>query len=135
MGLESVRGKDNVVRVTTFILNITSGQAEELRQFYRDVVCLEAAPGVSAFAFKVGGGFLSIDGHSEVHGPAKEPQRYLINFLVDDLAAEQQRLEARGVTFIRRAGRQEWGAERGALISTFLDPDGNYCQLVELRHP
>lgn len=123
------------MHVNEFVLNITSDQAEDLRRFYREVVCLPPAPGVSEFTFKAGGGYFSIDGHSEVHGPAKEPQRYLINFLVDDLIAEQQRLAAQGVTFIRTAGREEWGAAYGAAISTFLDPDGNYCQLVELTRP
>jgi hypothetical protein len=115
--------------VTDFILNVTSDQAEELRRFYREIVRLQPAPSVSEFAFRVGGGFFSIDGHSEVHGRAKEPQRYLINFIVKDLAAEQARLEAQGVTFIRKAGDETFPA----LISTFLDLDGNYCQLVELK--
>jgi len=61
-----------------------------------------------------------IDGHSETKGATKEPQRMLVNFFVDDL---------QGVTFIRTAGREEWGG----VISTFLDPDGNYCQLIELK--
>ena len=78
-------------------------------------------------AFDVAGAALLVDGHSEVHGPAKEPQRVLINFFVADLAAEQGRLEGLGVEFIRTAGREFWGG----VISTFLDPDGNYCQLIE----
>jgi hypothetical protein len=120
------------MQVNAFLLNLTSDQPAALVHFYRDVVCLPPAPGVSDTAFQVGGGFLTIDGHSAVHGPAKEPQRYLINFLVDDLAAEQERLEAQGVPFIRRAGQQVWDDEHAAGISTFLDPDGNYCQLVQL---
>ena len=60
------------MHVHEFILNVTSDQAEALRAFYRDVVCLERAPAVSEYAFKVGGGFLSIDGHSEVHGHCNE---------------------------------------------------------------
>ena len=60
---------------------------------------------------------------------AKEPQRALINFMVEDLKAEQSRLKAAGVQFIREEGKEEWGGT----ISTFLDPDGNYCQLVEFK--
>ena len=122
------------MQVNAFVLNVTSEQPEALRHFYGNIVCLPPAPDVSAFAFRVGGAFFSIDGHSEVHGATKEPQRYLINFIVDDLAAEQARLEAQGVPFIRRAGQQVWDGQRAALISTFLDPDGNYCQLVQLNH-
>ena len=117
------------MNVTAFNLNITSEQPNALIAFYRDVVGLPTDPDLGDWAFKVGGAHLVIDGHSEVHGRAKEPQRYLINFTVDDLAAEQQRLESQGVTFIRRAGREEWGG----IISTFLDPDGNYCQIIEYK--
>lgn len=117
------------MEVTGFNLNITSEQPQHLMRFYREVVGLPPDPELGEAAFKVGGAHLLIDGHSEVHGPAKEPQRYLINFMVDDLESEQQRLEAQGVTFIRRAGREYWGG----VISTFLDPDGNYCQLIEYR--
>jgi predicted enzyme related to lactoylglutathione lyase len=115
------------VHVKEFILNITSDQPDELRRFYQDVVCLPLSNELGENALKIGGGLLAFDNHSEVHGPAREPQRHLLNLLVDDLAAEQARLEAQGVTFIRKAGREEWGG----LISTFLDPDGNYCQLVQ----
>ena len=72
---------------------------------------------------------ISIDSHSEVHGKAQEPQRVLINFFVDDLSAEQARLEDAGVEFIRKAGKEYWGA----VISTFVDPDGNYGQLIEFK--
>ena len=50
----------------------------------------------------------------------------LINMFVDDLGAEHQRLLAKGVTFIRDPERDLHG-----LFATFLDPDGNYLQLVE----
>src|SRR5262249_19650361 len=66
------------------------------------------------------------DGHSETKGKAKEPQRVLINFMVDDLDAEQQRLEGLGVPFIRDKGREPWGGR----VSTFLDPDGHHLQLI-----
>lgn len=53
----------------------------------------------------------------------------LINMFVEDIAAEQARLQAQGVTFIREQGKEYWGG----VISTFLDPDGNYLQLIEFR--
>ena len=61
--------------------------------------------------------------------PPRSPPRMLLDFFVDDLAAEQKRLEAAGVKFIRTAGKEQWGG----VISTFLDPDGNYCQLIEYK--
>jgi predicted enzyme related to lactoylglutathione lyase len=90
---------------------------------------LPGNPQIGDAAFDAGGTPFLIDGHSETKGGAKEPQRVLINFFVDDLQAEQKRLEGRGVRFIRTAGREEWGG----VISTFLDPDGNYCQLIEYK--
>ena len=118
------------MKVNSFTLNITSEQPERLTQFYRETVRLEPEPGMGEGAFSVGGlaKFL-IDGHSETIGPAKEPQRALIDFWVDDVKAERERLEALGVTFIRKEGVEYWGGR----ISTFLDPDGNYIQLLQMK--
>ena len=117
------------MRVNQLLLNINSEMAEALTTFYRDVVALEQEPNMGESAFQLGGAVLIIDGHSEVAGPTKEPQRVLINFMVDDLASEEARLKGLGVPFIRSAGREPWGG----VISTFLDPDGNYCQLIEYK--
>lgn len=112
------------------ILNINSTDPVRLAAFYRDVVGLPPIPQMGETAFDAGGGaVLIIDGHSEITGPATEPARYLVNFMVDDLAGEQARMEAAGARFIRTAGREEWGG----LISTFVDPDGNYAQLIEFK--
>ena len=80
-------------------------------------------------AFHAGGATLTIDGHSVTKGAAKEPQRVLLDFFVDDLKSEQERLEGVGVKFIRKSGKEWWGG----VISTFLDLDGNYCQLIEFK--
>ena len=53
----------------------------------------------------------------------------LINFFVDDIDAEQKRLQAQGVPCIRDKGKEYWGG----VISTFIDPDGNYIQLIQFR--
>jgi len=119
------------MKVNQLVVNVTSEQPEQLTAFYRDVVGLPGRPEIGAGAFDAGGAVYMVDGHSETKGATKEPQRMLINFFVDDLAAEQQRLEGAGVEFIRSAGKEEWGG----VISTFLDPDGNYCQLIEYKPP
>jgi len=115
------------MKVNSLIINVTSERPERLVAFYRDVVGLAPNPQIGEAAFDADGTPFLIDGHSETKGPAREPQRVLINFFVDDLAAEQSRLEKQGVRFIRSAGKEEWGG----VISTFLDPDGNYGQLIE----
>jgi predicted enzyme related to lactoylglutathione lyase len=120
------------MKVSSFILNVTSEHPERLMQFYRDTVQLTPHPQIEQ-AFTVGeGAAFAIDGHSETLGPAKEPQRALINFWVDlpaDVVAERERLEGAGVRFIRKEGTEYWGG----VISTFLDPDGNYCQLMSMK--
>ena len=68
------------MQVSGFFLNITSDQPERLLAFYRDVVGLEPNPEVAPDALHLGGGAtLGIDGHSETHGPCKEPARFLLN--------------------------------------------------------
>jgi predicted enzyme related to lactoylglutathione lyase len=109
------------------VFNITSEQPDVLHAFYKDVVGLVQEP--NSGGFLVGGALFTVDGHSETTGKAKEPHRALFSFLVDDIAAEQARLEAQGVPFIRKQGREFWGG----VFSTFLDPDGNYAQLFEFK--
>ena len=118
------------MEITHFILNVTSEDPDRLRAFYRDVVGLAPNPEMGPGAFVLMPGLtFAVGDHSSVQGQAREPERVLIDFMVDDLKAEQARLKAQGVQFIREEGREEWGG----VISTFLDPDGNYCQLIEWR--
>jgi predicted enzyme related to lactoylglutathione lyase len=118
------------MKPTSFIVNITSEAPDKLIAFYRDVIELPPNPEIGEGAFEVmpGVSFI-VDGHSETKGKAKEPHRVLIDFFVDDLAAEQARLKSKGVKFVREEGKEQWGG----VISTFLDPDGNYCQLIQYK--
>ena len=117
------------MEVSQMIVNVNSEQPEKLTAFYADVIGLPKNPDMGETAFMAGGTPFIIDGHSNVHGPAGQPERVLLNFFVDDAAAEQKRLEGKGVKFIRSAGREAWGG----VISTFVDPDGNYLQLIEFK--
>lgn len=118
------------MQVTGVILNINSERPEELLRFYRDVVGLPAHSDPGRESTLLAAGLeLVFDTHSAVRAGAPQPERMLLNFFVDDLAAEQKRMESQGVTFIRTAGREYWGG----VISTFADPDGNLCQLIEFR--
>ena len=117
------------MKITSLLINLTSEDPERLKAFYGDVIGLEKNPDMGDDAFHAGGATIGIDGHSETKGAAKEPQRVLIDFFVDDLVAEQARLEGKGVRFVRKEGKEWWGG----IISTFADPDGNYCQIIEYR--
>ena len=116
------------MKPTQFILNITSENPEALHKFYQEVVGLEVDPVSGGFVIGESALF-AIDGHSETHGPAKEPSRALFSFAVDDAKTERERLEAQGVQFIRKEGQEFWGGK----FSTFIDPDGNYAQFMEFK--
>ena len=115
------------MKVNAFNVNVCSEDPERLIAFYRDVVGLTPMPQISPGAFMVGTTGFLVDGHSGVSGASREPQRVLLTFSVDDSGAEQSRLEAAGVKFIRPKTREPWGG----FVATFEDLDGNYCQLVE----
>jgi predicted enzyme related to lactoylglutathione lyase len=117
------------MNVNSVVIQMTSEQPERLVAFYRDVVGLPPNSQIGEEAFSVGGASFIIDGHSETTGPTKEPARAMISLFVDDLTSEQERLEGHGVEFIRTAGKEWWGG----VISTFVDPDGNYCQIIEYK--
>ena len=118
------------MEVQQFILNVNSPDPERLLAFYRDVVGLPPHPDEQRESTLMAGATeIVFDNHSAVTGPQEQPERMLMNFFVADLAAEQARLEAQGVRFIRTGGREYWGG----VISTFVDPDGNYAQLIEFR--
>jgi predicted enzyme related to lactoylglutathione lyase len=117
-------------QVTTFLLDITSEDKDRMLAFYRDIVGLEPFPAVGPYGLAVSDGMLlHFDTHSETRGPNPEPSRMLLNFFVDDVVAERERLEAAGLRFFRKEGREFWGG----LISSFLDPDGNIVQLIQYR--
>ncbi|GAB4323467.1 MAG: hypothetical protein Kow0010_04770 [Dehalococcoidia bacterium] len=109
------------------IVNVTSQDPERLKLFYQDVVGLPPEP--NSGGFDAGGALFFVDGHSEITGPTKEPARVLVSFVVEDIAAEERRLVAAGVPCIRSQGKEFWGG----VISTFVDPDGNYFQAIEYQ--
>ena len=117
------------MNVNSLNVSLTSDDPDRLYTFYKDVVGLPVQEGMGDHALNICGTAILIDGHSETHGKAKEPQRYWLNFFVDDVKAERERLEAAGVPFIRKEGKEYWGG----IISTFVDPDGNYGQLLEFH--
>lgn len=117
------------MKVNDIYLNINSSHPERLMTFYRDVVGLPPHPDMGEFALVMGSATLGFDGHSDINAKAADPARHLLNFFVDDVDAEEKRLEAAGVPFIRKQGREPWGG----VISTFVDPDGNYAQIIEYR--
>jgi predicted enzyme related to lactoylglutathione lyase len=120
------------MKVEQFVVNVNSRQPEPLIAFYRDIVGLSVNAEFGPGAFMAGSStFVAfiIEGHSEIQGVTKEPQRVLLNFFVRDLVSQEARLKERGVKFIMSATKEPGFGT----VATFLDPDGNYCQLMELE--
>ncbi len=118
--------------VEQFVVNVNSSQPEKLIEFYRDTIGLTVNNDMGPGAFMAGSSSfiaLIIEGHDDVQGPAKEPSRVLLNFIVSDLASEESRLKAAGVNFTMDATKEPGFGT----IATFTDPDGNLCQLMELE--
>jgi hypothetical protein len=99
-----------------FVL-LASADPERLRRWYRDVVGIAVD----------GSGGIVIDGRDDVATTNPEPQRVIVNVLVEDAAAVEARLVAGGAVWVREL-------EHGACgpIGTVVDPDGNYVQFIEL---
>ncbi|MEU0171629.1 VOC family protein [Streptomyces iakyrus] len=79
--------------------------------------------------FFLGGGFLEVSGRSETP-PAPAVRLWL---QVDDVAAAQEELRAKGVEIVRPPVREPWG-----LVEMWIaDPDGTPIVLVEVPadHP
>jgi predicted enzyme related to lactoylglutathione lyase len=120
------------MNVTQTFIQLTSPDPARLHSFYKDVIGLTPQPDMGESTFKLGEGvFFGIDAHSDIKGPNREPARHIIDFWVDDVKAERERIEGQGVQFIRKEGQEFWGG----IISTFVDPDGNYGQIIEWRNP
>ena len=119
------------MQVQPFLVTLNSEDPDRLTAFYEDIVRLiprfDLIPG--AFAMSEDAPVcLIIEGHSEVRGTAKDPHRVMLNFSVNNAVSEARRLQQQGVTFIRET-YEEPGV---GMFATFVDPDGNYCQLVQL---
>ncbi len=119
------------MQVNQFVVSINSEQPEAMIAFYRDKVGLTVNPGVGPGAFMAGSAdfiALIIEGHEAVRGATKEPERAMLNFFVVDAVAEQKRLEGVGVKFVCSAAEEPGFG----IVATFVDPDGNYCQLMQM---
>ena len=111
-------------------IQLASPNKERLFSFYRDTLQLPERENMGPDNFAIAPETtLAIVDHSEVTTGTREPARVIIDFWVEDIEAEQSRLEAQGIRFTRDKGLEFWGG----VISTFTDPDGNTLQLIQYR--
>ena len=129
-------GEKKMIKGVESIL-LGSQNAKKLADFYRDViglkVTMEAEVGENndeffIFEMKSGSALIVID-HSKVKGKNDSPERYILNFEVDDIDKESKRLDGLKVKKIQ----DKYHVEDYGFIVTYEDPDGNYFQLVQVR--
>src|SRR3989344_7998254 len=114
-----------------------SQNAQKLADFYEKIVGLKLTNEFEMgendekgfeFAIKDSTGFYIMD-HSEVKGKNKNPAQIIINFEVDDIEREVDRLKKAKV----KVQQDIYHLEGYGHIATFVDPDGNFFQFVQVR--
>jgi predicted enzyme related to lactoylglutathione lyase len=102
---------------------------DAMARFYRDQLGLTPRTSKADFInFDWSGVRLSVSVHDRVTGTNKDPFRIMINLAVDDVRAVHARLTSAGVVFVRPPETEDWGGQ----VASFLDPDGNLVQLLQL---
>jgi lactoylglutathione lyase len=108
-------------------VSLWSSDLNRLLPFYRDVMGLPVA--LESPRFVILGDFenprLCLGSHSEVHGPASDPYRWLVRLESDDIDADVARLRAQGVEIVEEPNDQGGGF----WLATCKDPEGNLVQL------
>lgn len=107
---------------------IGSADAESLVAYYTKVL---GEPGFSEGGYTgwdLGGVWVTVAAHSEVHGKNPEPGRLIWNIESADVKGDFERFKAAGAIVVR----EPYGFDEvpDSMIATFADPDGNYFQLV-----
>ena len=126
-----IRGLESVI--------LSSESASKLAKFYKEKVGLkstgefemgEGKEKGDVYSFEFGKtSDLYIMDHSKVKGKNKGPERYLLNFEVDDIKKEVARMKKAKVKVVK----DTYHLEGYGWIATFEDVDGNYFQLVQVK--
>jgi catechol 2,3-dioxygenase-like lactoylglutathione lyase family enzyme len=103
-----------------------SGDPDRLRAWY--AAAFGAEPDQRGF-LTFGSVDVIIDGRADLAATTAEPGRVIVNFHVDDARAVAAHLDTLGVTWLASLEEREPG-----LFATLVDPDGNYVQIIQLKH-
>lgn len=111
---------------------IWSDNYRSLADWYIDTLELDTIeeihhPDDTGVGLSVGGFYLWIGQHSQVHGQSKDPNRIMLNFAVDSVMQTYQELQDKGVNFIASPFK---APTFDKYFATFTDPDGNILQLI-----
>jgi predicted enzyme related to lactoylglutathione lyase len=117
------------MRMAGVLIWTEAARFETMVRFYRDTLGLPPRSVKPDFInFDWGGVRLSIGIHDAVRGPSRDPLRVMVNLAVDDIGATYERLAGAGARFTRPPEPEDWGGH----VATFVDPDGNTLQLLQL---
>jgi predicted enzyme related to lactoylglutathione lyase len=117
------------IRVAGVLIWTEAARFESMVRFYRDTLGLRPRSVKEDFInFEWGEVRLSVGIHSGVRGLSRDPLRIMVNFAVDDIHTTYTRLTEAGTLFTRAPEVEDWGG----YVATFLDPDGNALQLMQL---
>jgi predicted enzyme related to lactoylglutathione lyase len=112
---------------------IGSDQPERLVEYYTKLFGKPGFEDGGYTGWQLGDGFVSIGAHSEVHGPNKEPGRFIWNVESDDVKGDFDRFVAAGAKVVREP--YSFDQFPNFWIATLEDPDGNYFQLMSPNDP
>lgn len=108
--------------------SIITAQVEELKTFYKDVLCMAPSFESAKYVeFEIGKGKLSLfdqNEHDLLAYNSAEPKSnrsVMIEIHVEDVDREYERLVQRGIEFVKGPTTQEWGNRS----IYFRDLDGN----------
>ena len=107
---------------------IGSEDPKRLADYYTKLFGKPTMDDGAYFGWQLGGGFLTIGPHDQVHGKNNEPGRIIWNIESEDVAGDFESFKAAGATVVAEPYHPGDVAE--AWIATFADPDGNYFQLM-----
>ncbi|MDG1990138.1 MAG: hypothetical protein P8J51_02575 [Dehalococcoidia bacterium] len=99
-----------------------------MSKFYLNTLMLEPKTIRNDFInFKWGKMKLSLAVHEDIQGKSKDKNRIMLNFEVKNIQRIYEQLLIKKVEFIRKPEDEGWGK-----VSSFLDPDENILQLLEI---
>lgn len=101
-----------------------------LGEFYTKVLGKPGWQQDDWYGFWTDNGGMMIGSHSEVKGKNKEPARSIINFTVEDVKGEFERIKALGAEVVAEPYQPSADKDNKVWLATFADPDGNYFQLA-----
>ena len=121
--------RSSSIRMAGVLVWTEAARFESMVRFYRDTLGLRPRSAREDFInFEWGEMRLSVGVHSGMRGPSRDPLRIMVNFAVDDIHMTDTRVTEAGVPFTRAPEVEDWGG----YVATFVDPDGNTLQLMQL---